>query len=114
MALGSDPIWTETLESEGARITPQALFSRTNQHVLMEVGEGQLSERSINGVTIAKHRVVTLTERSPVTVFFEERHHVIEIRCLSLQIEEEWFMAMEPQSGGSNEGALDTVSTTIP
>ena len=82
--------------------------------VFVVVGQGQFADGFVDRVAVADDGVVGFGDGAPASVFLEEGHDVFVIEFDGLEVEQERGFAVQPESGGGEEGAFDAVGFAFP
>ena len=111
--VGGDPVVAHGAEVEGAGVGSEGFASVVVAEVFVVVGQGQLADGLVDRVAVADDGVVGFRDGAPASVFFEQRDDVFVIELDGLEVEEERGFAVQPESGGGEQGAFDAVGFAL-
>src|SRR5438552_13431397 len=105
--------WIDPPQIERGRIAAQGLVAALAA-ILVKIRQRELAQAAIDRVTVAQHRAVGLGDRAPTAAAPKQRDDMRIIARVTVEMQDERKLTMNPQRAGSNESAFDAMRPPPP
>src|SRR5438093_5056534 len=105
--------WIDPPQIERGRIAAQGLVAALAA-ILVKIRQRELAQAAIDRVTVAQHRAVGLGDRAPTAAAAKQRDDMRIIARVTVQVQDERRLTVNPQRAGGYEGAFDAMRPPLP